>query len=135
MTALEDEVRTVRELVRLDKSVLDAELQNQMLKGLMASHNIALPEGLNRRNPFAEQSLVQISVVGPPGPDQFLEATAPAESPCLGNAGIAAPAAGGTGDESADTDDRTADNAPAKRSIRHDLRLETALVGFDFVFM
>ena len=131
-------MRTVRELVHLDKSVLDAEVQNQMLKDLMASHNIALPEGMRHRNSVLDQNLVQISIVGPPGPDQFLKARAPSDNPCLvDDAESTMSEARDIVDGSVNTTNGKGDQGfPAQEpSICYNIHNETELAGFDFVFM
>lgn len=137
MQALEGEVRTVRELVHLDKSVLDAEVQNQMLKDLMVSHNIALPEGMNHRDSILDQNLVQISIVGPPGPDQYLEARVPSDDSHLLDDTEWIPEARDVADGPVGTANGKGDQGlPAQEpSICYNVHRETELAGFDFVFM
>lgn len=66
---LEGEVNRLRDAI---KERQEAEIENQTLKELMASHNIVLPEGISHED-CPSSSAAELSLNGPPGSEQFLQ--------------------------------------------------------------
>lgn len=75
ISALESEVIRLRELVALPQSPKEVQAENQALRQLLAVHGVTCPPPTSAS---ITNDLVQISLVGEPGPEQHLE-TEPAQ--------------------------------------------------------
>lgn len=92
----------------------------------MASNNISLPESIGRENE-PTSSGAMLSLLGPPGPGQFLQTRAPGNDL---NQQTALPTGGPLGHEV-----EGGFNTSPEGRIGDNPHIDTELAGFDFVLM
>lgn len=117
----------LRELRRLDEEHQAAEVENQALRDLMASHSITLPDSISHWDQSTNRAAAELSLVGSPGPRQYLHARALVH-------GTNHRTMSSTGNPPSEA---TEGNFPSAREGRtnHNPHLDTELAGFDFVLM
>lgn len=76
----------LRELASAIEERQGAEIENQTLRDLMASHNLALPEEISHED-RSSSGTAELSLNGPPGSEQFLQTLSPDTASASGRIG------------------------------------------------